>query len=386
MPAGKRVLVISPEPSHPQNAGNRARVYSLICAIQEAGHDVHFLHASGKDAGNQRAMHECWGERFYSLPYIKPQPTLLRRLRGRWAKILGSRTSHCLDSLYNVSLDRFLQNLTREVTFDVVIVEYVFLSKALLCFDTRVLKVVDTIDVFSNRHQRMAERGLEPNWHSLSPKEEARGLNHSNIVVAISEQDRDYLVELVDRPVITVGHVVPLKKPTPPPSMSSAKILFLGSANPMNAQGLEHFIKNVFPQVRSLHPDVELLIAGGVCQHVPHCDGCTKLGQVENIGSLYSTASVVINPMLFGTGLSIKTVEAMGYAKPVVTTSVGARGLNEGAGTAFLVADTAPEMATCVSRILSDRDLSDRLAKGACDFAVEWNTRNLDALRQVLDS
>ena len=44
MSKSKKILVISPTPTHPQNAGNRIRIYNLVSNLKELGHDVHFLY------------------------------------------------------------------------------------------------------------------------------------------------------------------------------------------------------------------------------------------------------------------------------------------------------------------------------------------------------
>ncbi|MCI0616683.1 hypothetical protein L0244_27200, partial [bacterium] len=63
----KKILVISPIPTHPQNAGNRARVYSLLSNLRDMNHDVHFLHLK-RELGDDKLMQEFWGDKFYSVP------------------------------------------------------------------------------------------------------------------------------------------------------------------------------------------------------------------------------------------------------------------------------------------------------------------------------
>ena len=114
-------------------------------------------------------------------------------------------------------------------------------------------------------------------------------------------------------------------------------------------------------------------------------DGCLKLGQVEALEEAYALSDVIINPVYFGTGLKIKSIEALGYAKPLVTTPIGAEGLEAGANEAFLIADTADEFAQSIIEVFSDDQLREDLSNNAYDFAKQWNQICLEALMTLLN-
>jgi glycosyltransferase involved in cell wall biosynthesis len=110
------------------------------------------------------------------------------------------------------------------------------------------------------------------------------------------------------------------------------------------------------------------------------------LGPVENLREAYARANVVINPMVIGTGLKTKSVEALSFGRPLVTTSCGAEGLEAGAGEAFLVADGAEEMARALALVLKNTEYASRLGRTAQAFAAQWNARQTEALRLLLAS
>jgi len=114
--------------------------------------------------------------------------------------------------------------------------------------------------------------------------------------------------------------------------------------------------------------------------------GLAALLAPEETAIILGEIWVVINPMRFGTGLSIKSLEALGHAKPLVTTSVGARGLGEGVGQAFLVADTPEEFASAITSVLLDVRRAEILSQNAHDFIARWNKRNLTALEDLLNA
>jgi len=346
------------------------------------GHNLHFLHIETETSGDRKAMHTTWGRNFHYLPYV--QPSIQFRVVRRFQRLFKD-IPPVVQKWYDPAFDKIITKLQKTFKFDVVIVEYVFFAKALDCFGQDVLKVIDTLDVFSNRHQRMMQQDLQPSWYSVTPREEAQELERADVVIAISEEDRQALSQLVSRKVITVGHIVPVCQPSEV-LLRSGKILFVGSGNPMNVQAVQFFVNQVLPSVKLRCPAVQLLIAGTVCDLLEADGPYRKLGRVEDLQSVYADADVVINPMLFGTGLSIKSLEALGYARPLVTTSVGARGLSEAADRAFLIADTPEAFSAAVINVLTEGDLSLMLSRNASEFALQWNQQNLRALEDLLNA
>lgn len=383
----KKILVISPTPSHPQNAGNRVRIYQLLVNLQEMNHEVHFLYIN-VESSDEEVMKNCWSDKFYLAAYKQPSRTLLRKIIRKLKSLFTSESKHiyAIDDLYDNTLNEFIVKLSLEHNFDTVIVEYVFFSKALECFDENVLKIIDTHDSFTNRHKIYLQNNQQPRWYSTTAKEEKKGLNRANIVIAIQPKEKDLFSSLTDKKVITVSHLVPLHKPVKKLLRvdSTKAILFLGSANPINVHGISFFMKDVFPRIKLNFSNVQFLLAGEVCDVIEDFDLCTKLGKVDSVEYAYSLADLVVNPVLFGTGLNIKSIEALGYSKPLVTTTIGSKGLEDGRNTAFLVADSPENFSLSIINILSNTELADKLSKNAYKYAKRLNEESLRELASVL--
>jgi glycosyltransferase involved in cell wall biosynthesis len=378
-----KLLVVSPTPSHPQNAGNRSRIYNLLSAVRSLGHEVHFFHIQVEPGGDEAAMRSYWGERYLCLPYEPPEP---RRGLLDWFRRLTNREARFvfhIDEWYDGSVDPFLVQLAAREQFDAVLVEYVFFSRALACFDSSTLKMIDTHDVFTNRHRLYLEHGQTPAFFSTTAEEEAKGLNRADVIIAIQDKEREFFADLVTKDVVTVGHLTALHEPRSI-ERDTNKALFVGSANPVNVHGMTWFIDEVLPRVRRRFADFQLLLVGPVCDALPDARGCTKLGEVEDMETAYEQADLVINPILFGTGLKVKTIEALGHAKPVVTTSCGAEGLGSTSCEGLLVADSSTRFADAMDSVLSNRQLGADLAKRAYRFAADWNRQNIEKLVAVL--
>jgi glycosyltransferase involved in cell wall biosynthesis len=379
----KKILVVSPTPTHPQTAGNRARIDGLLVSLKRLGHDVYFCHVR-KERGDEAAMRQLWGDRFISLPYAKPGARLARckrRLRGLFNP--AARHTYAVDEWYAPSIDDELRALAARVRFDAVIVEYVFFSRALELFGADVLKIIDTHDVFTDRHLKYLQNNQAPRWFSTTREEEAKALDRADIVLAIQDKEREFFTGLTRKRVITVGHLVALHEPAQR-HPAGRRILFVASANTINTDGINAFINEALPTIRAHLPKVELALAGSVCQDIADQPGIVKLGRVEELAPVYASASVVINPVRFKTGLSIKNLEALGYALPLVTSPAGGDGLEDGAGSAFLVAEDAGEFAQQVLRLLDDAEFARDLAQRAYEYAAEYNHRLVGQLERIL--
>ena len=380
----KRILVISPTPTHPTNAGNRIRIRQLVDALCGLGHEVHLLVAS-REQSDPAAMQAWLGERMHVTPYHwRPRrETLVSRL-ARWIKqAIDSDSRHLwrLDDWYDPELDAEIDRLQRQHRFEVVVVEYVFFSRALERFGPEVFKVIDTHDRFTMRHRLYLDMGLPAQFYSTTESDEARGLARADLVLAIQDKEREFFARICRRPVVTVGHLVtvePLLRGDG--GRDEFAVLVVGSANAINIQGVQEFVRETWPLVRKEISTARLLLAGAVCKAEIEGEGIIRLGFVDDIRDAYRQANVVVNPVRNSTGLNIKSIEALGYGMPFVTSVAGARGLDSSGGRNFVVADVPTDMAAAIVEIHHYRELAESLSAAAAAYARTWNR---SALREL---
>jgi glycosyltransferase involved in cell wall biosynthesis len=115
-------------------------------------------------------------------------------------------------------------------------------------------------------------------------------------------------------------------------SRHSLDLLFVGGSNPPNLEGLAEFVENCFlPHLQ--HRNVRLVVAGAVgpilWRAIQPPPGVTSLGRVADVRPLYASAKLVIVPLVRGTGISIKTLEAISLGKAVLSSPMGLRGLGD---------------------------------------------------------
>ena len=279
----------------------------------------------------------------------------------------GSPLSHD-SSPYWEAIDEALRRFRPEI----VIAEYLWMAPCLDRVGPGSLKCIDTIDVMHVRRHMYAGEGMGA-WVDCSDTEEAQLLRKADVVIAIQSHEKAEFAELVpDRPVICISHAVPLRLPRWGRTTEPNSVMFVGSMNQGNVAGINAFLSDGWPLVMEALPSVEIRVYGSIGRRISgDVAQVRRLGYVRFLARAYHSAAVVINPVTLGTGLKIKTVEALAHGKAVVTTACGAEGLEDGAREAFLVADTMAEMAEEVVRVLRSPDLRRKLERNAAAFARE---------------
>lgn len=387
--APRRVLVISPTATHPPTAGNRARVLAICNTLRELGHDVHFAYVKRDSPGDEAAMRAYFGDRFHLVSYAQPgrRETGLqkfsRRVRSLWST--DARYAYAVDDWYDDAIDAPIAALHQRHGFHAVIVEYVFLSRALELFDAGTTKIIDTHDVFANRHRMFLARGLPPEWFSTTTAEEAKGLARADVVIAIQDEERRHHQALGVKRVVEVGHVLSVERRYPNALRApAADMLFVGGSSPINADAVTEFAQHTLGLIRAQHPQARVLIAGGVCERLPDLAGCLRLGKVQDLAGTYAAADLVINPVRLGTGLNIKSFEALGYGMPLLASPAGARGLEAAAGRALVVAEGPQALARAACGLLADAAARQVLSDAAWEFVNESNRRHANTLAGLI--
>ena len=195
-----RVLVVSPIASHPADQGNAARIQATGRELMARGVVCEFLHyaTEGCAPEQEAAMSAFWRGGFHLVP---PQPVARAGMAGAWA----------LDDWCPASLADRVSRLHRGGRHDAVLVHYVWMSRALEGVGGGALRVLDTHDLFGDRHLVAREQGLDPSWFFTTREEEARGLARADLVLAIQEAEAAALRERSAAPVLTLGHMPPLR-------------------------------------------------------------------------------------------------------------------------------------------------------------------------------
>jgi len=149
--------------------------------------------------------------------------------------------------------------------------------------------------------------------------------------------------------------------------------VFVGGTARANIEGILWYLRNCHRRVTETVPDSKLLLVGAVAD-----SGAVKteidrlrltnvqlVGHVPDLANWYGRAAVVVSPILSGTGMKIKTAEALWAGKAIVGTPEAFRGIKARHGENALIASEPEEFARCVTTAMTNRDLQRRLERGA---------------------
>jgi len=162
------------------------------------------------------------------------------------------------------------------------------------------------------------------------------------------------------RPARPVGRPVAVRPPT---------IVFPATFDyPPNGEGAHWLVREVAPRLAALVPGARICLAGRSTPEVEALatpPAIVVTGFVASMEDQLAEADVVIVPLLRGSGTRLKILEAMAHRVPVVSTTIGAEGLDIADGVHLLVADSPDEMARAVARYQDDPDLRARIVDAA---------------------
>jgi glycosyltransferase involved in cell wall biosynthesis len=153
-----------------------------------------------------------------------------------------------------------------------------------------------------------------------------------------------------------------------------------------NVDAAAWFVRQIFPSVLRRVPEARLLLVGHDTYHRarPLADGdrIVATGSVADVAPLVAQSTVSVAPIRVGSGTRVKILEALALGVPVVSTTLGAEGLDLMPGREILLADEAERFADQVVRLLTDGVARDALAeagRAAVESAYSW-----DAIEQRL--
>jgi SAM-dependent methyltransferase len=388
---GRRVLCVGHVWPCPPRAGNEYRIHRMLAWFAQQGWDVllvvcplpHEMPSEQQMAGAAAVYPNLLvcdraGTLYHRLPEGSPLldslqlgvrtdiPALLHEDDGgdpAQARLLGLLRTFCPDALVELLL-----HLRDGFRPDLLLAEYVFMTRPFPLLPG-VTTAIDTIDVFSTKAHKVERHGVSDGL-ALSEPEEAGLLRRADILIGIQPDEARDLARLApDRKVVSIGVDFAVCRDAPA-ARAGAAVLLVASGNPMNAKGLSDFLAFCWPVLCRELPEAELLVVGAVGDGIHSAPGNVRvLGRVEDLGPFYAAARVVINPAAAGTGLKIKTVEALCHLRPVVCWPSGADGLSEEARAFCHVAADWFGFAAHIKRLLVDDEQA---------FAVEHARTRLE--------
>lgn len=235
------------------------------------------------------------------------------------------------------------------------------------------------------RHSQTASSPLKKAMYALEFRKmlryEQAALRKFQRVIAVSDNDRALMTPWAATGSITVvptGVDLAQYKPHPSNTTDPAPLVtFVGAMDwEPNVDGVEYFCASIWPAIKSELPQAKFRIVGR--NPVPRVekwasDSIEVTGRVPSVVEHLHDSAVVIVPLRVGGGTRLKIYEAMAAGKAVVSTTVGAEGLDVHHGRDIILADDANAFSQAVIMLLRDRELRRRYEKAAAETAARYD-------------
>jgi glycosyltransferase involved in cell wall biosynthesis len=203
-------------------------------------------------------------------------------------------------------------------------------------------------------------------------------------VIAVSEHDKQLMSEWVSPDRITVvptGVDTREFYPRPKPAPQAPLVLFVGAMDwEPNVDAVEFFCHEIWPGILAKVPNAHFRIVGrNPSSRVQKLagDSVEVTGRVPSVVDHLNEADVVVVPLRIGGGTRIKIYEAMAMGKAVVSTLIGAEGLDVHHGEDILLCDEPASFAKSVTSMMQDAIARDRIERAAAKLASNYGWRNI---------
>lgn len=210
--------------------------------------------------------------------------------------------------------------------------------------------------------------------------------------VIIAPSDKQYVQSFDEEKFIDTYHPANdfmLELPYPENNSNELNLLFIGTMSWVaNYQGVFWFIENVLPYVVDKIPNTIFHVVGKFKESIPKLENRNVVlhGFVDDIEPYYKKSDIFVCPLLFGSGIKIKVLDAMYRGLPIVTTSVGAENLSLISGEHCYIADTPKQMAESILTLYKNKELSRKFVINSRVLAREkytWDVENKKVMNLI---
>ncbi len=374
-----KVVVVSESPCYPPTAGNRIRTLNLMLPLARR-HEVTFVCRTTADAGESRQCREFLGDHGITPVLVDDPPAKKSGLKHylRLAANLLSPRPYSV-ALHNSRRVRAaLGDLAARQAVDLWQFEWLAYADTVPPHPVgrKIVMAHDVVALLWRRHYQTETNPfkrwyIRRQWHKFE-RIEGRMFRQATRVVAVSPQDAALARELYGIANVDVvengvdnAYFADDSSPwraevrkDPDATRNPRQILFIGALESRpNADAAVQLLDRVFPQVRAQAPEARLVLVGrnppaALVQRVRSQPNVELHSSVPDVRPFFVRSGVLAVPIRIAGGSRIKILEALSAGLPVVSTRVGAEGLDLQAGRDLVVVETVDAMASALVQAL----------------------------------
>lgn len=394
-----KILWVKIDFLHPTNRGGQIRTLETLRRLHRR-HEVHFVayHDPAHPEALQRASEYC--SRAYAVPYEIPDRNtprfflqLLRNLASPLPLAVGRYQTELMRRQIRALLDR--------ENFDCSVCDFLSSAPNFPTLANTVLFQHNIETAIWQRHAQHAPTPLHRAYFRVQAKRmfraERQACRDARHVIAVSAADASSMRELFSVQNVTAvptGVDVDFFR-APVNAPKSSDIVFLGAMDWLpNIDGARYFVSEILPRIRRERPKTRVTFAGRA--PVPEIlamaasDPLLKVtGTIPDVRPYLWESLVSIVPLRIGGGTRLKIYEAMAAGVPVVSTSIGAEGLDVSSGLSICLADSPDVFAADCVRLLESSESRSALSSAALELVTSrfsWETVTSEFERVLLNS
>jgi glycosyltransferase involved in cell wall biosynthesis len=388
-PERLKILYVSHMPASPPRFGAQARVHGLMTRLARR-HDLTavMLVDDEFDAEECRQAMQAYCREVVLVPNPYGRDGSVKRLQ-QLRSLASTRSFERLRVTVPV-LQRALDQILCVRRFDVVNLEFSFLGYCDLRQAPPGEKlpalVVDSHNIDYDLARQYARESsslvrrlyASANWRKLRREELATYREADGVYLCSAADERRLLDEVPAARTTVIPNAADVEhyqpRPTDPPPDGRTVVFFGLLSYVPNIDGVIHFVRDIWPRIAETHPDAHCKIIGSrpppslLALAGPRIE---LTGFVSDLRPHLAAAAAVVVPLRLGGGTRLKIVEAMAMGKAIVSTTLGAEGIEAVRGRDLLVADEPAAFAEAVNRLLTDPRLAARIGQSGRRLAVE---------------
>jgi glycosyltransferase involved in cell wall biosynthesis len=378
-----RILWLLPVLPYPPDTGGKQDPYYMMREFHAQGHDITSGIIYHGDA--PPAIPDEFSSLITSNFFLPGNPG---KLPSRLFASLADNVPFKFRKYHSkIAVDRLVELFESEPPYDCVIVDHLHLAQLALDVKSAVLKnkttvpplVLRTPNVESTIVKKYAERVDNPMIKAFAGNEaikmktyESNVFSEFDLVAAISDMDRKAFEKMSEKPAnfitVTAGVDVDELRPSKINPVEG-EVVFVGSFDwQPNVDGATWLINEVWPKVIEKFPAAHFTLVGK--KPPPYLeklasDTVEATGYVDSVTEYINRATCCVVPLWIGSGMRLKILEAFALGKAVVSTSLGAEGIEYLEGEDILIRDDAGSFADGILDVLGNAELRQELGRNA---------------------
>lgn len=394
-----KILQLCHKPPLPTIDGGCIAIHNITQCLLDSGMDVKVLAVSTPkhpfviSAYSQSYLTKT---RFETV-FIDTTPHKIEAL-----KTLFTGKSYQINRFYSKNMANKLLEILKKEDFDIIHIESIYMAPYIPLIrkhsKAKILMRLHNIEhqiwerLSENVHNPIMKLAYRVNANQLQ-RVEKKILHELDGYMPISEPDYQYFHETApDVPGIVIPFGINVDNYEMEDddfiATDEPALFHLGSMNwSPNVEGIEWFLDEVWPEIHAAHPKLTFTLAG---HDIPerlkqrNDPNVEVVGAVPNANEFMMDYDIMVVPLLSGSGIRIKIVEAMALGRVVITTTIGAEGLDVQDGKHLFIANTPEEFVAVINKCVAMPDLCSIISENAQHY-ISVNHNNTVIAQRITD-